>query len=216
MLTCTHSNDSTHYSRYWFFRNVGNVVTHPAAVAELTFFVAKFVVFLATMAAAVGAGCLNAASKVNATALDAEGEPLLGSINDTAETTVKAGGGSGHGHGHEGGGHGHGHGGGGSGAGTVKQRTGSTFAGLNRKLAVMWPCIWPSGKPGLQLRVALCVGCLVGTRIVNLYVPIYYKRVVDTLGGNGNTGDITFPVNEILLYVFMRFLQGGGIGSMGK
>lgn len=67
----------------------------------------------------------------------------------------------------------------------------------------------------MQLRVALCVVCLVGTRIVNLYVPIFYKHVVDQLGGTGHGHAVTFPVNDILLYVCMRFLQGGGIGSMG-
>ena len=39
-----------------------------------------------------------------------------------------------------------------------------------KKLSLVWDCLWPSGQPGLQFRVFLCVGTLVGTRIVNVLV----------------------------------------------
>jgi ATP-binding cassette subfamily B (MDR/TAP) protein 6 len=100
----------------------------------------------------------------------------------------------------------------------VKQRSGSTFAGLGQKIKLIWTSIWPAGEPELQLRVFICAATLVGARLVNLYVPLSYKKVVDALGGAGapvNGEHVPFPVNDILFYVFLRLLQGGGIGSMG-
>eukprot|EP00039_Didymoeca_costata_P007214 m.97438 g.97438 ORF g.97438 m.97438 type:complete len:865 (+) comp13595_c0_seq5:351-2945(+) len=100
---------------------------------------------------------------------------------------------------------------------SVKQRTGSTFRDIGKKVKILWPCLWPVGKPLLQLRVIICIMALVATRVVNVLVPVFYKHVVDKLSPqNGPLPDkIPFPAKEIMLYVLLRFLQGGGIGSMG-
>lgn len=86
-----------------------------------------------------------------------------------------------------------------------------------------------AGHPLLQLRVVTCFFILVGARVVNVFVPIYYRNIVNALtpssipGGNhthqlnaalGPTHDttgVTFPLSSILLYVFLRFLQVGAI-----
>lgn len=125
----------------------------------------------------------------------------------------------------------------------VKQRTGSTFSGFSAKVKLLWPFLWPKGHFVLQVRIVLCIITLVGIRIVNVLVPLYYKRIIDKLSTqvspdyvttNGYlrnasaeeevTGDVDgtlgathteFPLTTIVVYVVLRFLQGGGIGSMG-
>lgn len=77
----------------------------------------------------------------------------------------------------------------------------------------------------LQLRVVTCFLILVSGRVINLYVPIYYKKIVNALtptsmyGGNQThyldvfygitfaSNGITFPIASILIYVFLKFLQ---------
>lgn len=84
------------------------------------------------------------------------------------------------------------------------------------------PCV---GHHLLQLRVVTCFFILVGARVVNVFVPIYYRNIVNALtpssvpGGNhthkldaalgltDNTTGISFPLASILIYVFLRFLQ---------
>lgn len=48
-------------------------------------------------------------------------------------------------------------------------------------------------------------------RVINVYVPVYNKRIVDSLSGT----EPEFRYDWILLYVLMKFLQGGGAGTMG-
>ncbi|EDQ85337.1 uncharacterized protein MONBRDRAFT_29256, partial [Monosiga brevicollis MX1] len=73
--------------------------------------------------------------------------------------------------------------------GTVKQREGSTFRGLGSRAAVIWPFIWPRAQRLLQLRVLLCLALLAAGRVVNLYVPITYKRIVDALTPDTDNND---------------------------
>lgn len=82
-----------------------------------------------------------------------------------------------------------------------------------------------AGHPLLQLRVVACFLILVCGRVINVYVPIYYRNIVNALtpshvpGGNhthqfdtvlglsqDSTG-VTFPLASILIYVFLKFLQ---------
>eukprot|EP00041_Stephanoeca_diplocostata_P034068 m.1143203 g.1143203 ORF g.1143203 m.1143203 type:complete len:915 (+) comp24457_c0_seq16:87-2831(+) len=127
---------------------------------------------------------------------------------------------------------------------SVKQRTGSTFSGFSAKVKLLWPFLWPRGHFILQVRIVLCIITLVGIRVVNVLVPLYYKRIIDKLSTqvapdhvtadgflhstsalndmDGADGGATldaehteFPLGTIVVYVVLRFLQGGGIGSMG-
>ena len=110
----------------------------------------------------------------------------------------------------------------------VQKRTSSAFAGLWTKARLLFPYVWPRGHPLLQLRVAICFLILVAARVINVYVPLYYKKIVDGLSSNSSvdaldhrvnvvvpqTG-LTLPLASISIYVLLRFLQGGSVGSMG-
>lgn len=49
------------------------------------------------------------------------------------------------------------------------------------QLILLWPYMWPSGNVALQLNVVVCIICLVAGRVVNLFVPIYYKNIGESL-----------------------------------
>lgn len=85
--------------------------------------------------------------------------------------------------------------------------------------------LFPSGHPLLQLRVVACFLILISGRVINVYVPIYYKKIINALTPSGQpnsssvssldlaigftstTTGITFPLASILIYIFLRFLQ---------
>lgn len=90
-----------------------------------------------------------------------------GLVNDEREPLLTSGHQQGHGHGRD------------QGVGVVKQRTGSTFSGFTSKVKLLWPYLWPRGHVGLQLRIVLCVAILVSIRVVNVLVPLWYKRIID-------------------------------------
>ena len=48
---------------------------------------------------------------------------------------------------------------------------------MARKLRRLLPFIWPRADPLLQATVVFCLALLVGTRITNVYVPLYYKYI---------------------------------------
>lgn len=110
-----------------------------------------------------------------------------------------------------------------------KSSQGSAFGSLWKKTKLIFPYVWPKGHYLLQLVVIICFLILAAGRVINLYVPIYYKKIVNGLTPQVNTTDsldkafgmtlgnsgITFPLASILIYVFLRFLQGGAVGSMG-
>ncbi len=110
-----------------------------------------------------------------------------------------------------------------------KSSTGSTFGNLFKKAKQIFPFVWPKGHLLLQLQIVMCLLILGAGRVINVYVPIYYKIIIDALtpGHNGtskfdlsygitdhSTG-ITLPVASVFIYVFLRFLQGGSVGSSG-
>ena len=61
---------------------------------------------------------------------------------------------------------------------------GSTWRGFWGKVGKLLPYMWPKKAPMLQFQVVLCVLLLVGLRVTNVFVPIYYKNVVDSLGSS--------------------------------
>ena len=118
------------------------------------------------------------------------------------------------------------------GQGIILKSEGSTFADIWKKFRMLLPFIWPKKNIILQLLVVICFLLLIAGRVVNLLVPIYYKKIVNALTPKSvpNPGNqtylvltatlsenqhVTFPVKFIVLYVFLRFLQGGAVGSMG-
>lgn len=128
------------------------------------------------------------------TSSDFAGDEEAGVINDERAPLLD-GHGSGHGHGAKSST---------KDAAQVNQRTGSTFSGFSSKVKLLWPYLWPKGHFGLQLRILLCVAILVAIRVVNVLVPLSYKKIIDrldsrhtNLGASGDDETESFPWDDI-------------------
>ncbi|CAG9770126.1 unnamed protein product [Ceutorhynchus assimilis] len=93
------------------------------------------------------------------------------------------------------------------------QENSSTWRNFWKKMNTLMPFMWPKKDCCLQFRVLFCIILLVAGRVVNLYVPIYNKLIVDSLAEKNEK--LSFRWDWILLYVGFKFLQGGGTGGMG-
>lgn len=89
----------------------------------------------------------------------------------------------------------------------------STWKNFWKKMKILFPFMWPKKDNFLQLRVLVCFVLLAGGRVVNLYVPIYQKYIVDSMDVDQHP--MLFRWDWILIYVGFKFLQGGGTGGMG-
>uniref|UniRef100_A0A1A8DZW1 ATP-binding cassette sub-family B member 6 n=2 Tax=Nothobranchius kadleci TaxID=1051664 RepID=A0A1A8DZW1_NOTKA len=88
----------------------------------------------------------------------------------------------------------------------------STWQGFRKKVRLLVPYMWPRGNIVLQLLVLFCLGLLGAERAINVFVPIYYKNIVNEL-----TSGSSWPTvcSTVVVYVVLKFLQGGGAGSSG-
>ncbi|KAJ8953628.1 hypothetical protein NQ314_007233 [Rhamnusium bicolor] len=89
----------------------------------------------------------------------------------------------------------------------------STWNNFWKKTKILSPFLWPRKDVLLQFRVLICFVLLAGGRVVNLYVPIYQKLIVESM--DGQQKNLIFRWDWILIYVGFKFLQGGGTGGMG-
>ncbi|CAG9102471.1 unnamed protein product [Plutella xylostella] len=87
----------------------------------------------------------------------------------------------------------------------------STFRNVFSKLRTLLPFLWPRKSACLQVHVMVCVLLLVAGRVINLYVPIYNKLIVDSI----SIPPLLFRWDLVVIYVLFKFLQGGGTGGMG-
>ncbi|XP_059052829.1 ATP-binding cassette sub-family B member 6 [Achroia grisella] len=87
----------------------------------------------------------------------------------------------------------------------------STFRNVFSKLRTLLPFLWPRKSVLLQINVIICIMALLAGRVVNLYVPIYSKKIVDSL----SIPPLYFRWDLVVIYVLFKFLQGGGTGGMG-
>ncbi|XP_056882372.1 ATP-binding cassette sub-family B member 6 isoform X1 [Takifugu flavidus] len=88
----------------------------------------------------------------------------------------------------------------------------STWQGFRKKVLLLVPYMWPQGNILLQLLVIFCLGLLGAERAINVFVPIYYKNIVNDLT-NGSSWQTL--AKTVCLYVLLKFMQGGGAGSSG-
>lgn len=88
----------------------------------------------------------------------------------------------------------------------------STWRDLGRKLRLLSGYLWPRGSPALQLVVLICLGLMGLDRALNVLVPIFYRDIVNLLTNKAPWSSLTWTV---ITYVFLKFLQGGGTGSIG-
>ena len=51
----------------------------------------------------------------------------------------------------------------------------------SRALKSLAPYLWPRDSTGLRVRVVLALGFLLAGKLVNIYVPLFYKHAVDAL-----------------------------------
>ncbi|XP_075977677.1 ABC transporter ATP-binding protein/permease Hmt-1 isoform X2 [Anticarsia gemmatalis] len=87
----------------------------------------------------------------------------------------------------------------------------STFRNVFSKLRTLLPFLWPRKSACLQIYVLICILALLAGRAVNLFVPIYSKLIVNSLTDT----PLQFRWDLVVVYVFFKFLQGGGTGGMG-
>ncbi|VDO06242.1 unnamed protein product [Rodentolepis nana] len=112
---------------------------------------------------------------------------------------------------------------------------------FKRRTVMLLPFVWPRHSICLQFNFFLCIGILVVNRVVNLYVPLFYRNVVNSLTPNASTnhnmssvveqmrsGDfsyimatvvgpsgLVFRWDLVLSYIGIRALQGVGSPSSG-
>ena len=85
-----------------------------------------------------------------------------------------------------------------------------------RTLKTLGAYLWPKGRADLKLRVGLALGTLALAKVINVYVPFLYKRVIDSLSvesvvsidvvrdliprllKSGAQGIIEYPLNKAL------------------
>jgi ATP-binding cassette subfamily B protein len=67
------------------------------------------------------------------------------------------------------------------------------------------PYLWPPGALELRVRVVIALGFLVAAKLVNVYVPIFYKQAVDALGSGGAVA-LVLPVGLLVGYGIARVL----------
>ncbi|KAG5261730.1 hypothetical protein AALO_G00287710 [Alosa alosa] len=88
----------------------------------------------------------------------------------------------------------------------------STWSGFKEKVRLLVPYMWPRGSIFLQLLVLLCLGLLATERVINVFVPICYKNIVNDLTSQSSWKSLA---TTVCVYVFLKFLQGGGAGASG-
>ncbi|XP_056286985.1 ATP-binding cassette sub-family B member 6 [Pseudoliparis swirei] len=88
----------------------------------------------------------------------------------------------------------------------------STWQGFSKKVRVLLPYMWPRGNIFLQLLVLFCLTLLAVERVINVFVPIYYKNIVNELTDGSSWRSLS---TTVCIYVLLKFLQGGGSGASG-
>jgi ATP-binding cassette subfamily B protein len=73
-------------------------------------------------------------------------------------------------------------------------------------LQQLLPHLWPEGEWDLRGRVILALAFLVGAKIANVYVPIFFKGMVDALTAKPGLA-LVFPVGLLLAYGLARVLS---------
>uniref|UniRef100_A0A8C1XGP7 ATP-binding cassette sub-family B member 6 n=1 Tax=Cyprinus carpio TaxID=7962 RepID=A0A8C1XGP7_CYPCA len=88
----------------------------------------------------------------------------------------------------------------------------STWKDFGKKVRLLVPYMWPKGSVLLQLLVLLCLGMLGVERVINVFVPIYYKNIVNQLTDGSSWKTLA---TTVCVYGILKFLQGGGAGASG-
>lgn len=80
------------------------------------------------------------------------------------------------------------------------------FHRFRKVLRYAWPDRWAG-----RIALLACFGLLVVGRVVNIYVPLIYKEVVDQLSRTDTT---QLPVRPLVVFAVLKVLQGGLIEAL--
>ena len=69
------------------------------------------------------------------------------------------------------------------------------------------PYLWPRDSFETKLRVVVALMLLVGAKVANVWVPIFYKRAVDALSPGDAGGLVTIPLGLIAAYGLARVMS---------
>ncbi|XP_066257566.1 ATP-binding cassette sub-family B member 6-like isoform X1 [Euwallacea similis] len=94
------------------------------------------------------------------------------------------------------------------------KNTQSTWTDLWEKLKILSPFLWPRKSAILQVQVLFCFVLVAIGRAVNLFIPLYNKKIVDSLTET-SSHPLEFRWDWILIYVVLKTMQGGSGGGMG-
>ena len=86
---------------------------------------------------------------------------------------------------------------------------------FKRRTAMLFPFIWPKSKYLIQLRIVICVLILIITRVINLYVPIFYKNVVNSLTPNITANHTISDVVHQMKYGYFNYIYVTLVGENG-
>lgn len=91
----------------------------------------------------------------------------------------------------------------------------SRWGVLKQRTAMLLPFIWPKSKYLIQLKIILCIVILFIARVVNLYVPIFYKNVVNSLTPNTTSNHTVSDVVHQLKSGHFNYIYVTLIGENG-
>ncbi|CAO3379947.1 ABCB family ABC transporter ATP-binding protein/permease [Azospirillum argentinense] len=69
------------------------------------------------------------------------------------------------------------------------------------------PYLWPHDSVETKLRVVVALVLLVGAKVANVWVPIFYKRAVDALSPGDAGALVTIPLGLIVAYGLARVMS---------
>ncbi|XP_062312741.1 ATP-binding cassette sub-family B member 6 isoform X2 [Osmerus eperlanus] len=98
------------------------------------------------------------------------------------------------------------------GRGVQEKSPESTWHGFRQKIRFLVPYLWPLGSALLQGLVMLCLALLATERLINVFVPIYSKNIVNELTSGSSWSSLA---TTVCVYTLLKFLQGGGAGASG-
>nr|CAB3219619.1 ATP-binding cassette sub-family B member 6, mitochondrial [Phallusia mammillata] len=86
----------------------------------------------------------------------------------------------------------------------------STWHDFWKKIRFLFPFMWPTKDVVLQIKLVLCVALLIVGRVINPYVPIYYKTIINTLTKEPSWQMVC---KQAAIYIAIKCLQGSGISG---
>ena len=75
--------------------------------------------------------------------------------------------------------------------------------------------IWPKNNPKIKIRVIIALSLLIGSKILNVTVPFFFKEIVDFLNKNSKIKDFGDSTEEKLLVAIIALIIGYGAARAG-